>query len=350
MPAKKTPKPAEPEPKARKPAAKRAPVKTKAKPAAPAKKATTPARKGPAPKTKALDKRAAPVKRKGATTKSKPVDEDASTPEGGDFCGLSIRAARFVDLYLATMNAGQAYIEAGYTAKTPEVARACASRLLTNANARHYLAVRSKAMFDRLEQEQDRLLQSFTFTAYADPRELVEHFRGACRFCHGKFNRWQYTAGEWDQIITKHSERQERAEDEGRTLPKAPDEKGGTGYDLKADPNPDCPECGGLGMGRTVVKDTRHLSPAALALYAGVKEGKDGIEVKMHDQMRARDTLAKIRKMFEDGTQVNLTFDAEKLGEQFHKTMQQSADRMAKMRADRLALRREREQGGNGGG
>lgn len=48
---------------------------------------------------------------------------------------LKPRHAKFVAEYLKTSNATQAYLAAGYKA-TPEVARTCAARLLTNANVR----------------------------------------------------------------------------------------------------------------------------------------------------------------------------------------------------------------------
>lgn len=284
------------------------------------------------------------VKAKQAT--AQPVDHDADTASEGGLCGLSVRAALCIDIYLATMNAGQAYIEAGYTAKTRQVAQVCASQLLSSPKGRAYLAKRAKAMFDRVEEEQDRLLQAFSFTAYADPRELVEHYRGACRYCHGKMNRFQYTAGEWDKIMSDYVEKQEEAAAKELPLPREPDPKGGVGFNRRADPSQDCTECGGDGEGRTVVKDTRHLSPAALALYAGVKEGKDGIEVKMHSQEKARETIAKIRKMFEDNAVINVTFDPAELEEKFGKSMRAAHERMAQMRTERLGQADERPSEG----
>jgi phage terminase small subunit len=273
-------------------------------------------------------------------------DSGSTTGRKGTKYGLSVREARFVDLYLLTFNAGRAYIEAGYTAKSAATARACASRLLTNANVRTYLAQRTEAMFQNLAEQQSALMRALTFTAYADPRELVEHVRGACRYCWGKFNRWQYTAGEWDGKMAEYVEKQERAAEKELSAPAEPDPKGGTGYNLNADPNADCPECGGDGLGRTVVKDTRHLSPAALALYAGVKEGRDGVEVKMADQMQAREMLAKIVKVYEDSMQVTVQFHADELTERYGRIMAEAQERMRLMREERRRLRQDREASG----
>jgi hypothetical protein len=52
-------------------------------------------------------------------------------------------------------------------------------------------------------------------------------------------------------------------------------------------------ECFGKGLGRTYVNDTRKLSPAAAALYAGIKQTKDGIEVKMHSKLDAMERLCR---------------------------------------------------------
>lgn len=87
--------------------------------------------------------------------------------------GVSLRGARFVDLYLLHFNAGKAYLEAGFNAKPAPSADACASRLLSSAKVRALLAVRAKAMFDRMVEGQDRLMQAYSFTAFGDPRELA---------------------------------------------------------------------------------------------------------------------------------------------------------------------------------
>jgi phage terminase small subunit len=52
------------------------------------------------------------------------------------------------------------------------------------------------------------------------------------------------------------------------------------------------------GVGRTIIADTRTLSPQARMLYAGVKQTKDGIEVKMHDQLKALEMAARHLGMF----------------------------------------------------
>lgn len=76
-------------------------------------------------------------------------------------------------------------------------------------------------------------------------------------------------------------------------------EQGGEGYSLRLEPNIECPDCAGDGVGRVVVRDTRKLSRQSAALYAGVKDGKDGIEVKMHDKMAALDKMFRYHGLYE---------------------------------------------------
>ena len=43
-----------------------------------------------------------------------------------------------------------------------------------------------------------------------------------------------------------------------------------------------------------------HAKPASQVLYAGVKQTKDGLEIKMHDQQKALENVARHLGMFQD--------------------------------------------------
>lgn len=124
----------------------------------------------------------------------------------------------------------------------------------------------------------------------ADPRELIDYRIVNCRHCWGGGFRYQFTDGEMDVLLKEHAK------------PGAEkfDAKGGAGFKRSRDPNPDCTECNGEGEELITPKDTRDLSPDALALYAGVKKTKDGIQILMHDKMAAADRLARHFGMFVD--------------------------------------------------
>ena len=54
------------------------------------------------------------------------------------------------------------------------------------------------------------------------------------------------------------------------------------------------------------VSDTRKLSPAALALFAGVKSGKEGLQVLMQSQEQALINVARHLGMFNDKLEVTV--------------------------------------------
>jgi len=56
--------------------------------------------------------------------------------------------------------------------------------------------------------------------------------------------------------------------------------------------NPDCDHCEGLGIRTILLKDSASLNGPARRLFAGAKQTKDGIEVKMRDQSEALRNIA----------------------------------------------------------
>jgi len=83
--------------------------------------------------------------------------------------GLTAKQARFVAEYLIDLNATQAAIRAGYSAKT---APAQASRLLTNVNVAQAVAAAQQKRSIRTEITQDRVLQELSRIAFFDIRRL----------------------------------------------------------------------------------------------------------------------------------------------------------------------------------
>lgn len=81
------------------------------------------------------------------------------------------RQQRFVDEYLIDLNATQAAIRAGYTAKT---AAHQASRLLVNVKVAEAVAAAQQRRAERTQIDADCVLRQWVEIASADPRELVE--------------------------------------------------------------------------------------------------------------------------------------------------------------------------------
>lgn len=130
----------------------------------------------------------------------------------------------------------------------------------------------------------------FVQIATADPNELIEVKRGACRYCHGEGHGYQWREREYLEALTLA----ERAKEP------LPDVAGGFGYQHFAAPAGDCPECGGDGIPRTLLKPTGNLSPGGRALYGGAKETRNGIELIIADRMKALELVGRILGVFND--------------------------------------------------
>ncbi|MBK0115629.1 MULTISPECIES: terminase small subunit [unclassified Delftia] len=245
--------------------------------------------KKPAPKKPAAAKKAAgsatPAKRPPA---KRPSRKASKTDSGTIPQFLTARESRFVDEYLVDLNATQAAIRAGYSAKT---ARSIACENLTKPHIGAAIAEARKQQQERTHVTADRVLAEAWNILTADPRELVEIKTGCCRHCYGEGHRFQRTVGEMNLD-------REVWLDKGKP-PEEFDEQGGIGFNPLLLPSTECPQCGGDGQSRLVVKDTRKLSPQARALYAGAKEGKYGIEVLTHDKINILEKLFKYTGLYE---------------------------------------------------
>lgn len=86
---------------------------------------------------------------------------------------LTPKQQRFVDEYLIDLNATQAYIRAGYSARG-NVAEVNAARLLRNAQVQAAITEKMKNREKRTEITQDRVLQEYAKIAFFDPRKLFD--------------------------------------------------------------------------------------------------------------------------------------------------------------------------------
>lgn len=82
---------------------------------------------------------------------------------------LSPKQKRFVDEYLIDLNATQAAIRAGYSAKT---AQEQSSRLLSNVMVQKIISERQKALSDKTDITIERVLKERARLAFFDPRKL----------------------------------------------------------------------------------------------------------------------------------------------------------------------------------
>lgn len=207
---------------------------------------------------------------------------------------LNEKHRRFVDEYLTDLNATQAAIRAGYSAKT---AGAQSFALLQKPEIQKLLEERRADLQKRTEITQEMVLQRWWEIATADPNELISHRRVCCRNCFGKDHAYQWVdEAEWLSQVKMAkimAGDKFKAED-------APTNEGGYGFDVTIRPHPKCPICKGEGHGQVFAHDTRDASASARALYAGVKQTKEGMEIKMRDQDAALANIARHLGMFND--------------------------------------------------
>lgn len=274
------------EPAGNKPAPRKTP--SPKKPTSPEQKVAgkaAPARKAPAKKPAPVK---APVKAKPAPRKIVKKESVQEKPH----LGLTPKEQEFVDQYLIDLNGTQAAIRAKYSART---ARQIATQLLSKLHIQLAITEARKAQQERTQITADRVVMELGMIAFADARELAEVKTGCCRCCWGEGFKFQRTLGEYNYDkevwLTK-----------GKELADF-EEQGGIGFNPLKLPHPECPNCGGDGDARVVLKDTRTLSPQALALYAGAKTGKYGIEMQMHSKMDAIEKLAKHLGVYEKDNQ-----------------------------------------------
>ncbi len=231
-----------------------------------------------------------PPKDKAVKPRKPPQARAASTK-----LALEPRQQRFVQEYLIDLNGTQAAIRAGYS---PDTAQEQSSRLLSNVMVKAGIAAARKAQQERTQITADAVVRELAMIAFADVRELAEVKTGCCRCCWGEGFKFQRTVGEYNHD-------REQWLNKGKD-PANFEDQGGIGFNPLKLPHPECPSCGGDGDARVVLKDTRTLSPQALALYAGAKTGKYGIEIQTHSKMDAIEKLARHLGVYEkDNTQKN---------------------------------------------
>lgn len=198
---------------------------------------------------------------------------------------LNPKQQRFVAEYLIDLNATQAAIRAGYSAKT---ASQIGERLLRNVEVQKALSEAMKKREQRTEITQDMVLQRWWEIANADVNGVVQFRRSNCRRCHGVDFGYQWTEDEYNQAVAEAKEGEQ------------PELLGGFGFVRNRQPNPACPHCSGEGSGFMHVNDTRELKGPAKLIYRGVQQSKDGLKVILADQDKALENVARHLGMFKE--------------------------------------------------
>lgn len=143
---------------------------------------------------------------------------------------------------------------------------------------------RTEMLREKLMMDQSDVLKDIYTLATADPRELVTVVVGACRYCHGVDHMYHRTLQEYREAVKKYKNSRDGGND---PLLLNFDAEGGIGYNVNADPHPDCPECNGNGLTFEKITPSHLLSPSAAKLCAGVKRTSAGLEIRTRDQDKA---------------------------------------------------------------
>lgn len=158
---------------------------------------------------------------------------------------LTPKQMRFVDEWLIDFNGKQAAIRAGYSAKTAE---ATAARLLRNVKVQAEISRRQKDLQRRTEVTQDRVVKELARVAFADVADYV-------------------------QVETRIINR----------------------GDIE------------VPIELAVHKETAELSADQRAAIASIKQGANGIEVKLCDKIKALELLGRHIGMFNDKLNIQAT-------------------------------------------
>lgn len=209
---------------------------------------------------------------------------------------LTAKQQRFVEEYLLDLNGKQAAIRAGYSRKTAEVQ---ASRLLSNAKVAAAIAAAQAARSERTEITADMVLQHWWGIATADANQLIQLRRVCCRHCYGIGFAYQ-----WIDKAEFDAELRAAAMVENADPRTFPTNDGGYGFNKTLIPHRECPQCFGEGRETVFAHDTRQLRGAERLLYAGVKVTRDGLEIKMRDQDKAMENVARHLGMFKEKVEV----------------------------------------------
>lgn len=246
-------------------------------------------------------------------TDPRPFPAEAPVKQSAEEKGeLTPREEVFIEEYLVDLNPYRAAKAAGYS---ESMARSKAFQWVKNPDVKPFLYKKVKeAMNERSVRTgitADRVLERYWQMATADPNELMQMRRLNCRHCHGIDHQFQ-----WKDEAEYEAALSEAAAEEAAMQEQLPDyrgvmptDEGGYGFNPIGEPHEECPRCYGEGKLDVYFADTRNLSPHAQALYAGIKQTKEGLEIKINDQKAALDQVARHLGMFND--KLTLKGDAE---------------------------------------
>lgn len=165
----------------------------------------------------------------------------------------------FCDEYLIDLNATRAYKVAYKRCKKDNTARSNSSKLLTNTNIKSYIDEKMKAREKRTEITQDRVLKELSKIGFANATDYVNIIEG-----------------EYEEDIIE----------DGVVVDKI----------IKT-------------YKYVELQDTEKLTEDKRVAISEIKQGKNGIELKLHDKVRTLELMGRHLGMFTDKVELSGNMD-----------------------------------------
>ena len=224
--------------------------------------------------------------------------EDIDLPKGSEPLKNN-QHELFCNEYLFDLNITKAAIRAKYSEKS---AKQHGFVVFSRPEVKQRIEFLKSERAKQLHIEQIDVLQRLWAIGTADPRELVKHKLVNCRFCWGEDHQYQWRdEAEFENALQQAIVEEEEIQKEDPAYSaNYPTDVGGYGFRRTKPPHPECPSCDGEGKGYLHLEDTSTLSESAQLLYAGAKQTKEGVEIKMHDQMAALKLVGQHMGLFKE--------------------------------------------------
>lgn len=193
----------------------------------------------------------------------------------------------FVQHFSISNNATASAKEAG---APPQSAHIIGHNWLRLPAVRTAIKIEKDRARERIEYLMDDAMQYWHDIAEANVVELMPH-NSPCRYCWGTDNDFQYTLPEMRRKQREHRNEQMKLPENKRQLF---DERGGIGYNIYGNPNPECPSCNGQGIYTEKTIDFNNLPIGLARLIKGYKLSQGRFELLLHDQWRAAENLQQL--------------------------------------------------------
>ena len=169
-------------------------------------------------------------------------------------------------------------------------------KFLGNLNARRAIREARLQAATNATIDKSTIISYFTQLLSSAPCDVVAVHKYNCRHCHGYDHRYQWTESELVEAVEKA---RRLSESKGKPY-EPPDGSGGLNFNPKGIPNPDCPQCGGDGAPKVIIKDTRTLTMGERLLVESISEDRYGaIKISFADRVKAAENIAKIIGIFD---------------------------------------------------